>query len=640
MAFGGPRGPMTARAAILAVYCALLPHAEPMGIEGVEHAIQRGRPAGRASVAPSSHGHPQERGASGPQFDRRHRLPKKCTSRCSSWQMVQRLRGGILLADTSFSMSDSSDSAEQSWQVQQDGDRQRAGREPYGAFKSNIIAEDTPRPDTQSASPLHQPPRRSPEFAESSEGEGDVASRVQEAARIPMGGGAASLTPLMARQVSRMAASVFKNEISPALKRTGTRFAAVVSPLRVSKLSEVISPLVLGTPRRSMSPDECSSSQSQERARRAPRHQAPANHSAVSRMFGSEPETDAPGASAGTSLVSITGIMTIGRRAGGMLRAYLGTSLHGGAEALQTMDLATASAILVGYLLPGVLYGLRILVWLSLNAVRLVVVVVMDSFSSQADGTSPQERQMPAWKSPTPFPRRTPIPASFRTPFRAAGGCHPHPTGHVQIRATAAATAWRTPPPPYDEHTPRQARSPKQGPLARLASARPKAGAVRLDEDGALSELARQHRKLLQKRDAHTEDAMPPPPAAKAARGGVMPQAEGEVAPSTPPAVEYERLKRREWEKRAQRAEEDAGAPSCTSACAHARGLCMPLQYVTRCDDITCVCVCACACACMCECQTSPTAPATCRPHFGACVVASPGFAQLKTWRWRRRWWR
>ena len=570
MTFGGPRGPTTARAAIFAVYCALLPHAEPMGIGGGEHAIQRGRPAGCASVAPSSHGHPQEGGASGSQFDRRHRLPKKCTSRCSSWQMVQRLRGGILLGDPSFSMYDSSDSAEQSWQGQQE----RAGHEPYGAFKSNVVAEDMLRPDAQSASPLHL--RRSPEFGEFSEGEGDIASRVQEAARIPMGGGAASLTPLIARQVSRMAASVFKNEISPALKRTGTRFAAAVSPLRVSKLSEVISPLVLGTPRRSMSPDECSSSHSQERARRAPRQQAPANHSAVSRMFGSEPETDAPVASAGASQVSITGIMTIGRRAGGMLRAYLGTALHGGAEALQTMDLATASAIVVGYLLPGVLYGLRILVWLSLNALRLVVVVVMDSFSSHTEGTSPQERQMPAWRSPAPFPRRTPIPASFRTPFRAACGGQPHPTSHAQSRATAAATAWRTPPPPYDEHTPRPAGGAKQGPVARerLASARPKAGAAHLDEDGELSELARQHRKLLHKRDGHATDAMPAATAAEAARGGVMPQAEGgkgEVAPSTPPAVEYERLKRRQWEKRARQAEEDAGAPSCTSACAHAR---------------------------------------------------------------------
>ena len=448
------RGGAGARHAAVAAAClAGLPIAEIRGIRA-------------CNAAPWSGGGPLQGHCSG----------RDCAGCCSS-ELVQRLRGGVLMGDPSFSTYDSSGSDE--YNPEPSGFR-RAGVDSRGRFKSNVVSEGAdfrPHPDT-----LHPPGRPSGQF-------GDIraASRVHEAAQIPMGGGAASLTPMMARHMSRVVKSVFENEISPVLKKTGTRFAAVVSPLRVSKLPGVLSPLVLGTPRRSSSPDEISSSPVHERGQHTHDRPAEENHPDDPRVLGGNTTPRVPvtpsGQEARGSVAGIFGgIGGAGTRACNVLRSSLSVVLQGGAEAWETIDTATASAVLVGYLLPGVLYGLRILIWVSLHCLRSVVLVVIDSFSAQSHGSP---RQRPAWATPVPFPRSTPIPATLRTLV-------PGTARRAWVRGELQAGM--TPPPPYEAKSPGRACAPSQAPV-RNADSQEMGGA----ED--LSLLARKHREFLQNRD-------------------------------------------------------------------------------------------------------------------------------------------
>ena len=148
--------------------------------------------------------------------------------------LVLRLRGGVLMGSSSLDNSLDSDAEPTPDGVSSldtDADEVEHKKESVG-FKSNVVVEQAesghfqPHPDTL---------RRD---------DTDLLQRAQEAVRIPMGGGAAALattlTPVVARHVSRAALSVFRTGISPALQRTSMRFAAAVSPFRVPSLTGVI----------------------------------------------------------------------------------------------------------------------------------------------------------------------------------------------------------------------------------------------------------------------------------------------------------------------------------------------------------------------------------------------------------------
>ena len=167
--------------------------------------------------------------------------------KCHTTMLVQRLRGGVLMGDTSFDMYDS-DSEDPSMQTE----AYRPYTEPVG-FKSNVVSDHGPVPFQPHPDTLR------PQKREVSPEDVDLMQQAKEAVRIPMGGGAAVLTPILAKRLSTMARAVFKQEISPVLHRTGsaaTRFAAVVSPFRMPDISSLVAaatPLVLGSPRRSLS---------------------------------------------------------------------------------------------------------------------------------------------------------------------------------------------------------------------------------------------------------------------------------------------------------------------------------------------------------------------------------------------------
>ena len=130
------------------------------------------------------------------------------------------------MGDESFSLFGSWDSDAEDQAFPNETPVQNMARTETGEnFKSNVVMDRglampfQPHPDTL----LEKLPVA----------DADLLQQAKEAVRIPMGGGAAVLTPMVARHVSRVALSVFNKEISPMLHRTSSRFAAVVaSPFR------------------------------------------------------------------------------------------------------------------------------------------------------------------------------------------------------------------------------------------------------------------------------------------------------------------------------------------------------------------------------------------------------------------------
>lgn len=322
---------------------------------------------------------------------------------------VQRLSGGVLMGDGSVSMCDSSDfepardpcNPERLSPSAFSKERESGGA---GRLRSNVLRESTSRSSSQpqpSAAPLHASV--------------DLIQRAQDAERIPMGGGAALLTPMVARHVTRMARTVFKKEFSPVLQNSVRFASSVASPFRMSwRLSEamaVTSP-ALGTPRPTVAgpqpdvaiahpaqPDNTSLEASHDNV------MIPARTDGV--------EFGAPGITAlqrlglvpGKAVFAVRDWFATAFRAGvhayAALKAVLAVTSfrdalrHGAYKAVQMVgqiDWVTVGGIVLNYLTPGVLYALQILLWASLHALKAMAIVLIDSFSpaSQLDPGSPR----------------------------------------------------------------------------------------------------------------------------------------------------------------------------------------------------------------------------------------------------------
>jgi len=438
---------------------------------------------------------------------------------CPATQLVQRLRGGVIMSDARFGIHDSSDSSAASGPIGSLGPPRRAAagarRKPRssGGFKSKVVAEQ------DSGRPFHpHPDTLRPRPSTASQEEGELVQKAQEAVRIPMGGGAAVLTPMIARQVTRMARSVFTKDISPVLQRSSTRFAALVSPFRLSGISNLvaaarheISPLVLGSPRRTESPDASSPPPPdplppchEETRPLAVNVRADVTPSAgaLERLDG-DAAVDTPVAGArgtrhfsGLTMGAASGTATsIAAHTYARSVDAMRSAVRRGAERLEHVDLGTVGSVIVGYLVPGALYAMRVLLWLSLHSIRTVAIVLIDSVSSNGDGSPDAPR--PAWTSPRPFPRSTPLPPSWRSATRSA-----------------QSTSVATPPPRYSIATPPRAQTGFEKEVGiNWLKKQPQEGVGQHDE---LVHLARQHRERLHRRDA----ALPAAGATRAAASG------------------------------------------------------------------------------------------------------------------------
>ena len=322
---------------------------------------------------------------------------------------VQRLSGGVLMGDGSVSMCDSSDleqardpcTPERLSPSAFPKERESGGA---GRLRSNVLHESTSRSSSQpqpSAAPLHASV--------------DLIQRAQDAERIPMGGGAALLPPMVARHVTRMARTVFKKEFSPVLQNSVRFASSVASPFRMSwRLSEamaVTSP-ALGTPRPTVAGPQPDVAIAQ--ATQPDNTSLEASHDNVmipARTDGVE--FGAPGITAlqrlglvpGKAVFAVRDWFATAFRAGvhayAALKAVLAVTSfrdalrHGAYKAVQMVgqiDWVTVGGIVLNYLTPGVLYALQILLWASLHALKAMAIVLIDSFSpaSQLDPGSPR----------------------------------------------------------------------------------------------------------------------------------------------------------------------------------------------------------------------------------------------------------